>query len=141
MGKLKIDTSRFAFVFVALSLVVTTVHADAGDDSSSKLGDAKQVIKKEDYDGAIKELTRLNDAASGDADVLNLLGYSYRKLEKFDEALDYYQQALKADPKHKGAHEYLGELYLQTNQLEKAEEQLTILDEICTFACGETVVE
>jgi len=126
-----------AMLAMFLSAGATTANADAGGGSSSKLGDAKQAIKKEDYNAAIVKLDQLNKEESGDADVLNLLGYSYRKLEKFDEALDYYQQALNADPKHKGAHEYLGELYLQTNQLEQAEEQLAILDGICTFTCGE----
>jgi len=130
--------SRCVLIYVVLmALLPLHAHADAGGGSSSKLSDAKQAIKKEDYDAAIKELNRLNETESGDADVLNLLGYSHRKLEDFDKALDYYKQALNADPKHKGAHEYLGELYLQTNQLEKAEEQLAILDDICTLTCGE----
>ncbi len=49
----------------------------------------------------------------------------------------YYDQALTIDPKHKGANEYLGELYLKLGQLEKAEAQLARLDDICTFGCEE----
>ena len=49
----------------------------------------------------------------------------------------YYDQALMIDPKHKGANEYLGELYLKLGQLEKAEAQLARLDDICFFSCEE----
>ncbi len=128
----------FVLVLVIFLCAGTIIaNADAGGGSSSKLSDVKKLIKRQDYKAAIEELNQLNNEESGDADVLNLLGYSYRKLENYDKALNYYQQALTVDPKHKGAHEYLGELYLQTNQLEKAEQQLTILDDICTFTCGE----
>jgi tetratricopeptide (TPR) repeat protein len=131
--------ARYAFVVaVFVFFATTTVNADAGGGgSSSKLGEVNKAIKKEDYNAAIEELVRLNTEEVGDADVLNLLGYSHRKLGDFDKALEYYQQALDVDPKHKGAHEYLGELYLQTSQLEKAEEQLAILDDICLLTCGE----
>jgi tetratricopeptide (TPR) repeat protein len=58
-------------------------------------------------------------------------------MKNFDIALDYYQQALAIEPDHRGANEYLGELYLQTGQPEKAEERLKVLDEECFFGCDE----
>ena len=62
---------------------------------------------------------------------------SQRKLKRFDEALVNYQKALAIEPEHRGANEYLGELYLQTGQLDKAVERLKVLDEACYFGCDE----
>jgi tetratricopeptide (TPR) repeat protein len=68
---------------------------------------------------------------------LNYLGYSHRKLGHFDESLVWYQKALAANPNHRGANEYLGELYLQMGDLAKAEERLNKLDDLCFFGCEE----
>ncbi|MFO1350081.1 MAG: tetratricopeptide repeat protein [Gammaproteobacteria bacterium] len=92
---------------------------------------AEQAIEAKDFAKAIAVLKPLADAGKADADVFNLLGFSHRKLGQYDIALDYYQRALALDPKHKGANEYLGELYVETKQLAKAEERLKILASIC----------
>jgi tetratricopeptide (TPR) repeat protein len=76
-------------------------------------------------------------AKPSNADAWNYLGFSNRKLKKFDLALSAYQKALAIDPNHRGANEYLGELYLQTDNLEKARERLKKLDDICYFGCDE----
>jgi Flp pilus assembly protein TadD len=82
-------------------------------------------------------LTKAEEAEPNNADVLNLLGFSYRKLGEFEQSLTYYQRALTLEPQHRGANEYLGELYLQMGDLPKAEERLARLDRICTFGCEE----
>ncbi|MBI3992007.1 MAG: tetratricopeptide repeat protein, partial [Candidatus Lambdaproteobacteria bacterium] len=46
------------------------------------------------------------------ADAFNLLGFSKRKLGRYEEALRDYDAALRINPKHRGAHEYIGEAYL-----------------------------
>jgi hypothetical protein len=53
--------------------------------------------------------------------------------------MEYYQRALKLDSNHRGAHEYLGELYLDMNQIENAERQLAALKKACPWfgKCGE----
>ena len=56
---------------------------------------------------------------------------------KFEEAFKYYNKALKLDPRHRGTHEYIGRLYLNLNQLEKAKMHLDKLDSICFFGCDE----
>ena len=76
-------------------------------------------------------------AAPDDADLLNLYAFSQRKLNKFDIALENYQKALQIDPEHRGANEYLGELYLILDQPDKAEERLEVLDRECFFGCEE----
>jgi hypothetical protein len=53
------------------------------------------------------------------------------------KAFEHYRIALKIDPKHRGANEYLGELYLETDQLVKAEERLKVLDKACRWGCEE----
>jgi len=68
---------------------------------------------------------------------MTLLGFSYRKTQNYEDALTFYEWALKAEPMHKGANEYLGELYLETNQFDKAVEQLEILDSLCRVNCKE----
>lgn len=67
----------------------------------------------------------------------NLLGYSNRKLKRYDLALAYYQKALELQPKHRGANNYVGHLYLETGRLEQARERLAVLDQACTFGCKE----
>ena len=67
----------------------------------------------------------------------NLLGYSYRNLKRYPESFKAYETALDIDPKHRGAHEYIGVAYIQTGNLAKAEEHLAALDKICFFPCEE----
>ena len=51
--------------------------------------------------------------------------------------LDYYKKVLAMKPDHRGANEYLGELYLKEGKLDLAKQQLAKLDKICTFGCEE----
>ena len=94
----------------------------------------KQAIDAKDWNKAIELLSK---ADANSADTQNLLGYANRNLGKFDLAFKHYGQALRIDPKHRGAHEYVGEAYLLTNNLAKAEEQLSALDKLCFFPCEE----
>lgn len=132
----KFTIYMIALVFTGLSL--TPAFADGGDNwGSSTLAPIKKLIEGEKYEKAISELDKALLDEPDDADLLNLLGYSNRKLGNFDTALDYYLKALKIDPEHRGANEYLGELYLQLGQPEKAEERLAVLDKDCFFGCDE----
>ena len=98
---------------------------------------AEYLIKAEKYDEAIPLLESVVKDNPRDADAWNYLGFANRKVGNKEKAFDAYQKALALDPKHKGAHEYLGELYLQMGDLPKAEEQLAILKGICGNACEE----
>ena len=86
---------------------------------------------------AIKHLERAARISPNNPDVYNLLGYSHRKLDQLEQAFDNYWKALKLDPRHLGANEYIGELYLRTNNIKKAEEHLEVLDDVCLFGCDE----
>ena len=105
--------------------------------TESKLAVAEKAMKAGDYDRAIELLQKVLAGDSKNADAWNDLGFSQRKLKRFDLALAAYQKALAIDPKHRGANEYLGELYLMTGNLAKAKERLKKLDDVCTFGCNE----
>ena len=114
------------------------------DDSSSSADtldvnylNGKEQVANQDYQAAIRYLLKAIETDPGNADVFNLLGYSHRNLEMNDKAFVYYEKALSLDPRHKGAHEYIGELYLKLKQPEKAKEHLAKLDSICFFGCEE----
>ncbi len=99
-------------------------------------GKIEKLIDAGEFREAVGELDKLLADQPDDADTLNLLGFSYRKLGEFEQALDYYLRALESDPEHRGALEYLGELYLETEQPDLDEQQLEKLSRICTF-CSE----
>ncbi len=73
----------------------------------------------------------------GNADYHNLYAYSIRKGENPDmeEVFRHYNEALRIDPEHRNAHEYLGEAYLMTGNLDKAKDHLKVLDKLCFFPC------
>ncbi len=112
----------------------TSPSQSAAEDN---FGKAEYLIKAERYAEAIPLLQDVVAKNARDADAWNYLGFASRKLGKTQDALGYYNKALAIDPKHKGAHEYLGELYLLTKDLPKAQEQLTILQGLCTGSCDE----
>lgn len=113
-------------------------HAASGNYSSDvDLKPILALIDEGKYESAIDQLHDELDIDPDNPDILSLLGFSYRKTRQFEDAYTFYQWALRVEPEHRGANEYLGELYLETNQLEKAMQQLEILDDLCTFRCKE----
>ena len=119
-------------------LILTHSYADGAgsnpwDSAPKHLVEPIKLIDQQDYKTAITTLMSLSENHMDDADVYNLLGFSHRKSGEFDDALAFYTKALTIDPDHKGALEYLGELYVDTNQLELANMQLEKLSELCTF--------
>jgi tetratricopeptide (TPR) repeat protein len=72
-----------------------------------------------------------------DADAYNWLAYATRKGGDPAKSIPIYEKALALDPKHRGAHEYIGEAYLALNNLSKAKEHLARLDSLCFFPCSE----
>ena len=92
-----------------------------------------KAIEAKDFKAALGHLTKAVQELPNDADAHSMLGYSYRKLGTFDKSMQHYQRALKIDSNHRSAHEYLGELYLDMNQLPNAEKQLAALKKACPF--------
>jgi tetratricopeptide (TPR) repeat protein len=71
------------------------------------------------------------------ADVYNLMGYTLRKTGDYRTSLTYYTKALELQPDHRAAREYLGELYVETGEMAKAEEQVSSLKQLCPSGCDE----
>jgi len=100
---------------------------------------ARAAIGKQDWAGAQKVLRDAVARNPQDADAHNLYAYSIRKgaNPSMDLVFRHYNEALRIDPKHRAAHEYLGEAYLMTGNVPKAKEHLAQLDNLCTFGCEE----
>jgi Flp pilus assembly protein TadD len=118
----------------ALAADTTPSATTAAPDT---LAAARAQIANKQWAAAIAELKKVNDTAS--ADWNNLMGYSLRKAKAPDlpGAEKFYNEALRIDPKHRGALEYSGELYLMLGDLPKAEQRLAALDKACSFGCEE----
>jgi Flp pilus assembly protein TadD len=130
--------AKSAYLFAVLwFLIAAPARADferSRDKPASPEYEAgRKAVEAKDYKTALGHLTQAAQKLPNDADVQNLLGYSYRKLGNYDKALEHYRTALKLDPGHRGAHEYLGELYLETNRLPDAESELTALKKSCPW--------
>ena len=108
-----------------------TPSKPAGYDAAVKL------IKEGQFAKAIPGLHDIEAKARDDADVQNLLGFAYRKTGQLDKAGYHYEQALQLDPKHKGALEYQGELFLMLKDKASAEANYERLKKICWLGCDE----
>ena len=90
-----------------------------------------------DWNAAITALKLASLRDPRNADIQNYIGYGYRQLRELGPAMQYYQQALMFNRRHRSAHEHLGELYLVLGEPAKAEQQLATLEEICLIPCEE----
>lgn len=104
---------------------------------SAEYDTAVKAINAGRYQDAVTLLENVVTQQPRNADALNYLGYAHRKLGNREKSLGYYQAALQNNPNHRGAREYLGELYIQMGDLPKAEEQLATLSRLCPSGCPE----
>jgi Flp pilus assembly protein TadD len=97
----------------------------------------KRALAAEEWKGAIAalELAALRDPRN--ADIQNYIGYAYWRLHQPGPAMGHFHQALMFSPRHRGAREHLGDLYLMLGEPVKAEEQLVALKDICLVPCNE----
>ncbi len=103
-------------------MAVTHIKAAKNLEEKGKLDKAKQK-----YEKAQKLLIKSNKKKPDNADTLNYLGFTTRKLGDFENGEKYYLQGLAINPKHIGINEYLGELYVATNRHNLAVERLEVL--------------
>lgn len=133
-------------MLVAGTLAATPVYAfDTGGGSSYSsssdsgssavsgptLDQARALIRAKKWKSAVSSLKQIVRAEPGSAEANNLLGYSLRKSGDYKNAQGFYLKALKLQPGHKGANEYLGELYVEIGQMAKAKKQLARLEQLC----------
>ena len=125
-------------ITILISFIVSTSYS-AGTDSGSETNYGKdfksaiKLISKKKYDNAIEKLMDLVDVSSSDftkADVLNEIGFAFRKNNDLDNASKYYLMALKEDPNHLGALEYQGEMFVDLGQKDKALANLNKLKDL-----------
>ena len=91
-----------------------------------KKGKAEKANKR--YEKAKALLVKSNKKKPNQADTLNYLGFTTRKLGDFENGEKYYLLGLEIEPNHVGINEYLGELYVVTNRLDLAKERLKVLE-------------
>ena len=122
-----------ASLAAAFSLPVLAADTPSGPTVNERLTAARKSIDAKDWSKAMFELNQAVREEPRNADVHNLLGYTYRKRASPDltKAFDHYKTALNLNPKHKGAHEYIGEAYLTDKKPAEAEKHLAQLEAIC----------
>ena len=142
-------------LIIVLSLFLSSTLMAAGSDSSSGSSSSGSSSSKEEtlYEEAVKLVKRagklekkdktdkakklyaqafnkLEKAYKSDKknpDILNYMGFTTRKTGNFEKAEKFYLEGLSLKPNHNGINEYLGELYVQTNRIDKANERLEVL--------------
>ena len=132
-----------------LTLLLSTSLMAAGSDSSSDSSsneeslykDAVKLVKragklekkdkidkaKKLYAQAFNKLEKAYKSDKKNPDILNYMGFTTRKTGNFEKAENFYLEGLSLKPDHNGINEYLGELYVQTNRIDKANERLEVL--------------
>jgi len=135
---------RATLFSAAIAAAVVPIAAaepyEADPDLSARDDDyaaGKRAVDSKDWAEATRLFLRAERRHPEHADLQNMLGYSYRNLKQYDLAFKHYQRAIELDPRHRGAHEYIGETYLLTGDLAGAEKHLAALKDICLLPCDE----
>tara|TARA_B110001450_G_scaffold173596_1_gene161934 strand:+ start:422 stop:919 length:498 start_codon:yes stop_codon:yes gene_type:complete len=134
---------KLFLVIIACLLYFPAFAAGSSSDDKTNLSkstyyyDAMKLIKSKSFEAAILCLKKEQMNSKKDPDIYNYLAYSYRKLGNMEKASSNYNKALDISPKHKGALEYQGEMFLMLGQLEKAKANLKKLESICFLGCEE----
>jgi tetratricopeptide (TPR) repeat protein len=127
-----------------IALLLMPVAAPAADDPSAATADpvlaaAREAVARQEYAKAAAQMREAVAKAPANADYHNLYAYALRKgaSPDMDLVFKHYHEALRLEPKHRGAHEYIGEAYLMVGNVAKAKEHLARLDRLCFFGCTE----
>jgi Flp pilus assembly protein TadD len=136
------NVRRIPIIVALLAFAHVAVAADSSPPSRpsdpylQRFDDAKA---RQDWAAAADAMKEAVAAKPDNADYHNLYAYSLRKggTQQMDLVFLHYNEALRLDPKHRGAHEYLGEAYLQVGNVAKAKDELAALDKTCFFPCSE----
>jgi len=97
----------------------------------------KRAADKADWNEAARRFKLAERRHPEHADLQNILGFTYRNLKLYDLAFKHYKRAIELDPRHRGAHEYIGETYLLVGDVEGAQRHLAALRQICLLPCDE----
>ena len=106
---------------------------------NTELTKIRSLIEAKNFSAALTALQAADKSFPNNADINNLLGYSARNLKQYKPAATYYAKALKIDPKHLGALEYQGELFMLTKKTSDAKKNLAKLKSLCGVNCEEYI--
>jgi len=139
MNGTRIHAFILALVTAGSVLAMDDPKPEPKEPKNPALEQARAAIGKQDWAGAQKILRDAVARDPQDAGAHNLYAYALRKGDKpaMDLVFRHYNEALRLEPKHRGAHEYIGEAYLMAGNVAKAKEHLAQLDRLCTFGCEE----
>lgn len=129
----------YAGAAVAAGDVSDSTAYSSNTSADPVMASTQAAFGRKDWAGAQAGLQKALVAAPQNADYHNLYAYSIRKGASPDMALvfKHYGEALRINPKHRGAHEYVGEAYLMVGDLPKAKQHLAALDKLCFMPCEE----
>ena len=127
---------RLAPALLVLALAAPVAAVDTGTPVP-QLSEARVDIDAEAWDSAIAKLKLIVDADNTNADAYNLLGYALRHTGANERAMQAYTRALTLDPRHTGALEYQGVLFVILGDLDKANANLDKIQAICGTSCEE----
>ena len=131
------------FAAILALLVANTVSAADTSGPTSRpdpmLDRYHAAAEQQDWKSAAAAMNEALAADSRNADYHSLYAYALRRSGSpdMDVVFKHYNEALRLDPRHRGAHEYIGEAYLMVGNVAKAKEHLSALDKICFFGCSE----
>ena len=133
----------FFTILLSSSLMAAGSDSSSGSssDKESLYEDAVKLVKragklekkdktdkaKKLYSQAFNKLEKAYKSDKKNPDILNYMGFTTRKTGNFEKAEKFYLEGLSLKPNHNGINEYLGELYVQTNRIDKANERLEVL--------------
>ena len=103
----------------------------------NRLGSIESLLYSDQFSQALTQVRLLDNEYPDNADINNYYGFIYRKMGQYGKSGQFYKKALQLDPRHKGALEYQGELFIKTNKKELAEKNLILLKNICGTFCPE----
>lgn len=93
------------------------------------------IFDRGDYNGAIVQLRALG--RDDNADVANLIGYSYRKLGDYAESKNWYERALASNPNHVKTWQYYGLWQVEQGHRDRAMDFLNKIGSLCGYTCPE----
>jgi len=115
----------------------TPAPSVAAKNVTTELTKIRTLIAAKNFSAALTSLQAADKTFPNNADINNLLGYSARNLKQYKPGATYYAKALKIDPKHLGALEYQGELFMLTKKTSDAKKNLAKLKSLCGVSCEE----
>ena len=133
-----------AAIALIIALLGLPLALQANEDPAAAPADpvlqqAREATARKDFAAAAAILREALVKTPANPEYHNLYAYAVRQGPNpdMDLVFRHYHEALRLAPRHRGAHEYIGEAYLMVGNVQKAREHLAQLDRLCFFGCEE----